>query len=209
MFEGGGMQRAYNLRVPDVDGPVPLVVSMHGALGNADALDRVSGWPEIAEREAVALLTPGKNTKPGGIWNLDPDGQDVAYLRQLLDEVEDDVCVDLDRVYLTGFSQGGMLSLILACGEPDRFAAIAPVAGMIDIDCDDRTTPVIAFHGTADDVVGFDGVQADPEMVGYADGPSVPELAEAWDAELVVDDGGHEWPSGAAERSWEFFEEHP
>ena len=110
-----------------------------------------------------------------------------------------------------GLSQGGMLSLLLACKHPGQFGAVAPVAGMIDLaSCQDRSTPVIAFHGTADRTVGYDG-KIGPNvqwLVGYAQGPTVPELAAEWQAQLVTNEGGHSYPPGAAEAAWTFFASH-
>ena len=211
-IRSGGISRPYNLRVPASDDPVPLVVNLHGALANADAQDKMSGWPALANQEGVALLTPGADATRRGFWWLSPDGSEpaVAYLRQLIGQVQGDVCVDLDRVYLTGFSQGAMLSLILACAEPGRFAAVAVVAGITDIQCADRSTPVIAFHGTSDEIVGFDGRMAPnvAGLVGYRVGPSVPELASEWQAKLATHSGGHEWPEDTTREAWDFFEDH-
>jgi polyhydroxybutyrate depolymerase len=55
---------------------------------------------------------------------------DLAFIEQLLDELADTLCIDLDRVYATGAGNGAMFVHRLGCNMPDRFAAIAPVAGM-------------------------------------------------------------------------------
>ena len=54
---------------------------------------------------------------------------DLAFVEQLLDELEDTLCIDLDRVYAMGMGNGAMFAHRLGCDMPDRFAAIAPVAG--------------------------------------------------------------------------------
>jgi len=56
---------------------------------------------------------------------------DVGFIEALLDELESTLCIDLDRVYATGISNGGMFVKRLGYDLPDRFAAIAPVAGTI------------------------------------------------------------------------------
>jgi polyhydroxybutyrate depolymerase len=62
-------------------------------------------------------------------------------------------------VYVTGLSNGAFLTSAVACRYADRIAAAAPVAGIRDIDgCDpSRPVPVVAFHGTADTFVAYDG----------------------------------------------------
>jgi polyhydroxybutyrate depolymerase len=62
-------------------------------------------------------------------------------------------------VFVTGLSNGAFLTSAVACRYADRIAAAAPVAGIRDIDgCDPaRPVPVVAFHGTADTFVSYDG----------------------------------------------------
>jgi polyhydroxybutyrate depolymerase len=55
---------------------------------------------------------------------------DLAFVEQLLDELEDTLCIDLNRVYATGLGHGAMFAYRLGCDMADRYAAIAPVAGM-------------------------------------------------------------------------------
>lgn len=56
---------------------------------------------------------------------------DIGFIEELLDQLEASVCLDLDRVYATGMSNGGMFVHRLGCALPDRFAAIAPVGGTL------------------------------------------------------------------------------
>ena len=91
---------------------------------------------------------------------------DVGFIAALLDELERTLCVDLDRVYATGISNGGMFVHRLGCDLPERFAAIAPVAGTLarGFNCAPPTSPgisMINIHGTRDRVVPFDGTPAD------------------------------------------------
>jgi polyhydroxybutyrate depolymerase len=56
---------------------------------------------------------------------------DVGFVGELLDRLEQTLCLDLDRVYATGMSNGGMFVHRLGCDMADRFAAIAPVGGTL------------------------------------------------------------------------------
>jgi polyhydroxybutyrate depolymerase len=82
----------------------------------------------------------------------------VDFISDLLDLLERDLCVDTARVYATGMSNGGQMSSLLACRLADRITAVAPVAGVEFSDtCGGRPVPVMAFHGTADPIVTYDG----------------------------------------------------
>src|SRR5690606_31858506 len=77
-----------------------------------------------------------------------------------VEQVQQQVCVDPDRIYATGMSNGGHMSHRLACEAADVFAAVAPVAGSMTVT--GNCTPaepisVLHFHGTSDSIVPYDG----------------------------------------------------
>jgi hypothetical protein len=92
---------------------------------------------------------------------------DVAFVDELLDDLEANLCIDASMVFSTGLSNGGFMSTRLACSLSSRIAAFAPVAGayypplfagLSGETCPDtRAVPMIAFHGTADTIVPFNG----------------------------------------------------
>jgi polyhydroxybutyrate depolymerase len=87
---------------------------------------------------------------------------DLAYVDKLLDELENTLCIDLDRVYATGISNGAMFVHRLGCDMPDRFAAIAPVAGTLakGFNCSPGTSASVSImhlHGDRDGLVPADG----------------------------------------------------
>lgn len=159
-FDDGGIKRLYNLEYPEKTDrkPLPMVVNIHGALANAKVQDTASDLPAKARQRDLAVLSPqgGEGTY---IWNLDPAGADVAFILSLIERVERDYCIDNTRVFLTGFSMGGMMSVVLACLRPDLFAGAAPVAGLLDPDpcAPHPNVALLAFQGTADDAVRYDG----------------------------------------------------
>jgi polyhydroxybutyrate depolymerase len=87
------------------------------------------------------------------------------------------VCVDQKRIYATGMSNGGFMSHRLGCERANRFAAIAPVAGVLGIppgSCTpSRPMPIIHFHGTADTLEPYDGG-------GTSGFPSVAQTISGW-----------------------------
>jgi polyhydroxybutyrate depolymerase len=101
---------------------------------------------------------------------------DVGFLSALIDTLHAQYGIDLNRVYSTGFSNGGFMSYRLACELSGRIAAIAPVAGtMTDAawgNCQpSRDIPVMHIHGTNDLVVFYNG--------GFGN-KSVDEVLELW-----------------------------
>ena len=90
---------------------------------------------------------------------------DVQFISELLDELEEKYCIDRNRVFATGISNGGMFVHRLGCELPHRFAAIAPVAGTLarGFNCAPSGDPPISMmniYATADDTVPFDGSPA-------------------------------------------------
>ena len=103
---------------------------------------------------------------------------DVGFVRALLDEVSRTLCIDHERVYATGMSNGGFFSHRLACDAADIITAVGPVAGplgLADEDCQPtRPVPIIHFHGTADEVVPYEGngggfPAVEPSLQGWAE----------------------------------------
>ena len=130
----------------------PLLLFLHGMGERGDDLDllRTYGPAKIAEHQPefpFICLTP--QCPEGETWI----GQ-LRVLKLLLDEVSSSYSVDLDRIYVTGFSMGGYGTWGLAMNYPEAFAAIAPICGggKALFAEDLKHIPVWAFHG-ADDLV--------------------------------------------------------
>jgi len=230
-FEWKGVEREYQLTVPenyDPSTPMPLLLDLHPLVGNIRLQSRVSMHPTEATARGYAVLTP-QGTRAGGngptFWGLSTAEQDEApddfgFLREMILRTERELCVDPDRIYSNGYSNGAGMSGALACGLDDRIAAIGPVAGVpLTRDCPDADpVSVIAFHGTADGTVAYGREGDDPtgverRMAQFADlggcdeGPTVTTLAddleflewmncnEGIDVQLYkVLGGGHNWP---------------
>jgi polyhydroxybutyrate depolymerase len=91
---------------------------------------------------------------------------DLAFVDQLLDELEYNLCIDRDRVYATGISNGAMLAHRLGCDMADRFAAIAPIAGTLakGFNCApdaSASLSIMHIHGNHDGIVPTDGSESD------------------------------------------------
>jgi polyhydroxybutyrate depolymerase len=95
----------------------------------------------------------------GGTYPPKGSANDVAFLTDLVPVLESKYCVDPRRVFVTGMSGGGRMASQLACDASGTFAAAAPVAGLrLPTPCPTtRPVPVVAFHGTADNVDPYNG----------------------------------------------------
>lgn len=191
-----GVERWYLVTVPEAhDGavPVPLVLDFHGLAEGAEVHTKMSAFSDTAESEGFVVAFPHGTGAPVQ-WKTttaDPANPDLAYVTQLLDTLGRELCIDESRVYATGLSMGAMMSSTLACTMGDRFAAIAPVAGITDPDpCEPgRPVPVLAFHGTADEILLFNGGVGDKlgEVLGGQDQPGPTTTT----APVDLDGAGH------------------
>ena len=160
----GGEERRFQLIVPDdYDGttPLPIVFALHGLTVSYAVVPAVSGFNEIAEQyDFIGVSPSGLLDGPTPYWVAAPipDNRDVAFISDLLDRLEAELCVDTSKVFSTGQSNGGQMSSQLACQLSDRITAVAPVAGVEFFEeCAGVPVPVMAFHGDADRVVTYEG----------------------------------------------------
>ena len=229
-FHGG--ERDFLLYVPtglSNANDLPLLFSFHGLGGTMQAQYSRSRFDLIADSEDFLLITPQAEQLSGTArWNLTggisaPWADDAGFIVTLIDILVDAGRVDPDRVYATGYSDGGYFSFELACLSAGRFAAVASVAGAMLSNqlsrCQPtRAMPVMQIHGTSDDVVPYSSAQ---NAVGYwrsvdqtgatpaetalpdtdpNDGRTVtqfvygPGINNASVVHLRVNDGEHAWP---------------
>jgi polyhydroxybutyrate depolymerase len=156
-----GVRRTALVDVPG-GARVPLVIALHGAGGNGRFMERYSGLTTAAKPRGFAVAYPDAE---GKFWQLAPSGEqahdDIAFIRSLIDQLEATTCVDPERVYVTGVSNGGGLTARLGCELSERIAAIAPVAGgyaKLPPCHPDRPVSVLEIHGTADASVPYSQV---------------------------------------------------
>jgi polyhydroxybutyrate depolymerase len=154
---------------------VPLILAFHGLGSNATQQEAYTGMSASSDAPGGGYIVAYPEGVPlsGGTqhWNTTllppPEPNDVAFVDQLITALSNQLCIDHTRVYATGMSNGGMMSSRLACSLSERIAAVAPVAGayyppvftfLPNETCEDtRPVPFIAFHGTEDNTVPWDG----------------------------------------------------
>jgi polyhydroxybutyrate depolymerase len=188
-----GLERTYSVRVParaDSIGAVPLVILLHGRGGSGSRLMVRSGFVAKADAEGFLLVAPEGTGDPRGWYTgFSPGGaiDDVGFVRVLTDTMSNRFPVDRARVYVAGYSNGGVLAHRVAADLSSRIAAAAVVAGTIGarsasgsevrIEAPRAPVPILIMHGDADDVVAYDETTL-PRQIGRP--MSAPEGARFW-----------------------------
>jgi len=156
-----------------------LLLSFHGLSAGAADQEYFTGFSALADSSAGGFIVayPQGSTSdamPLSHWNAwqqpSPEPDDVAFTDQLLDHLQSQLCIDRSRVYANGASNGAMMAVRLACSLSDRIAAVSAVVALYyppmsltsfpnpNETCGgSRPVPIVAFHGTDDDIVPFQG----------------------------------------------------
>jgi polyhydroxybutyrate depolymerase len=183
-----GEKRQYLLYVPrsyDRSKPAPLVISMHGAGGWPTQQMELSEWNRLAESERFIVVYPsGVDSAGPRVWHVDSGpglGRDARFISELIDKLEASYNIDPQRIYANGFSNGGGMAFVLSCTLSNRIAAVGMVGAAQTMPwswCrDDRSVPMIAFHGTADSFALYNGGMS---WVAPAPFPAVPRWTANW-----------------------------
>jgi len=156
----GGTEREYKIYVPkDLGAKRPLLISCHGM--NQDAAYQMG----MLDIQSVADTAKFVTVFPEGIgksWDI-TGNRDINFMLALIDEMAEKYDIDRGRVYLSGFSMGGMFTYHAMNKIADRIAAFAPISGYpmggATAKASVRPIPIIHTHGTSDDVVPFSNVK--------------------------------------------------
>ncbi len=159
-LEAQGLSRSYLIHVPPqaADGkPMPVVLNFHGGGGNAQGYQDYVLMDELADEKGFLVVYPnGTGPFEGRLltWNAgtccgyaeENQVDDVAFIRDLVEDLGTVVPLDADRIYATGLSNGAMMSYRLAAEAPDLVRGIAPVAGAMVLEASALTEPVAVIH---------------------------------------------------------------
>jgi polyhydroxybutyrate depolymerase len=169
-----GIERAYVVRAPAAQlpntEPLPLVFVLHGGGGNAANAEHMTGFTAKARKEGFIVVYPegtGRLQDKLLTWNvrhccayaMKNDVDDVGFINALIDELTRRYPVDARRIYVTGMSNGGMMTHRLGIELSNRIAAIAPVVATIFGDEGKPARPLAALmiNGMRDENVPYLG----------------------------------------------------
>ncbi|WP_200978648.1 PHB depolymerase family esterase [Echinicola sp. 20G] len=237
-----GLERTY-LFEPIQDQPekVPLLIVLHGGFGSGKQAQDSYQLTPIAQQHGYAVAYPDGLSREGRLlkirtWNAggccgyssENQVDDVKFISNLIDKLVKENNIDPRKVFITGMSNGAMMSYRLACEIPEKIRAIAPVAGAIlPVKSCGSPVPIIHFHSMQDQHVPLEGGKGKGPS-GFVF-PSLEEVMSTWEAinqckerdvtqqkgftlyqwnegavpmkYYITDDGGHSWP-GAEGKPW-------
>ena len=163
----GRAERSYELIGATSGRAKPLIIALHGNRGTGAQFANSGNWRALAARHDVMIALPDGLNKA---WNdgragaeirgnQTPAGtDDVAFLTTLAERLVADGLADRKRLYVTGISNGGMMTYRMLCERPDLFAAgAAVIANLTETTlarCKPaRPVPVLIMNGTEDKLV--------------------------------------------------------
>jgi polyhydroxybutyrate depolymerase len=176
-----GARRTYLVHVPpnySPKKPLPLVVVIHGAFDTAAGMEKYSTFSDLADRESFIVMYPNGMGIFGLFqhWNAghccgkaaNDDVDDVGFIASAINDVRVRLQIDPSRIYMVGFSNGGMLAYRFAAERGDILAAVAPLAASIGgrpsedapqwrIPDPVKPLSVITIHGMADNDIVYEG----------------------------------------------------
>jgi polyhydroxybutyrate depolymerase len=222
----GAAQRSYVQFVPktyDATKPLALIVGFH-TLGDTPEEGRAMFNLEAAAGGNAIFIYPAALRSAAfenkTRWDLSPTSADFTYVDALLQTVTANYCIDENRIFTTGFSNGGRMAALVGCRRGDAIRAIAPVApgggnepippnscvGNVAVwealgDADEAHTP--SGLAVRDFFVSANGCKATPTK---PDGCVAYEgCGEGMGLTFCRHDGGHVWPALASAEIWKFF----
>lgn len=193
----GGLKRTYRIHVPssqDKTRPMPLVIALHGGGGTGEGMERHTraGLNRLSDKDGFVVVYPDGIEKH---WN---DGRgkvqyrahrenvdDIGFISALIDDLVKRRNIDGKRIYITGISNGAMLSNRLACELAERISGIAPVAGNMPYDLAPHCAPskpvsVLMISGTKDPMMPWEGGEASFGRRTFGKVLSVMETIKFW-----------------------------
>ncbi|KAF7587122.1 hypothetical protein BBP40_007693 [Aspergillus hancockii] len=155
--------REYTLKVPDnydASKPHHLVFGLHWRGGNMNSVvngESIQPWYGLETRAKGSAILVAPNGRNAGWANT--NGEDVAFIDSIINQVESDLCVDQSSRFATGFSWGGGMSYALACSRAKEFKAVSVLSGGVISGCEGGHDPIayLGIHGINDNVLPFNG----------------------------------------------------
>jgi polyhydroxybutyrate depolymerase len=174
---------------------------LHGAFSTAKEAEIQTGFSELADKENFIVIYPDGAFGILGFlqhWNAghccgkaaEDNIDDLGFLDMVIADVRERFNIDKNRLYLVGFSNGGMMTYRYAAERSGSVAAAASVAASIGgrasqlddvwvIPAPAHTVPLITFHGKDDRNVPYHGGRS-PLKGGTREYFSVEQSIDFW-----------------------------
>ena len=137
----------------------PLLISCHGMDQDPNYQQSNTHWEAVADTAGFVVVYPRGGTGMS-TWDIQGD-KDTKWMTEIIDQMYTDYKIDKKRVYLSGFSMGGMFTYHSMSKIADKIAAFAPTSGTNVFGASKamRPVPIIHPHGTNDDVLNYSQVE--------------------------------------------------
>jgi poly(3-hydroxybutyrate) depolymerase len=155
----GGRSRSLFVYAPGgIPQNSPLVISLHGLNQDINYQKNQAKWELVADTAKFVVVYPAGE---GNSWDISGN-KDTDFILAIIESMVTRYGIDRSKVYVSGFSMGGMMSYHVANKIADKVAAIGPVSGYLFANpvSSSRPMPIMHVHGTTDDVVNYSGVAA-------------------------------------------------
>jgi poly(3-hydroxybutyrate) depolymerase len=224
-FKIGSTTNSCNFYVPSNATKPPVVFFIHGANGSGGGFENETKGDVVAEKEKFIAVYPSASGNGGaGVWNDMSGTSNFPLFKAILDTLDKRYSIDRNKIYMTGFSQGGFISFVAGCSFSDIFAAVAPVSGHAGSSCNiKRPVPVHLIFGAQEDKAAFvkdlqiwlklDTCPATPTVTRPFNGVTRVTYGPCAQGTYVIMDSvsgqGHMWPNkmNTAEEVWTFFKQ--
>lgn len=137
----------------------PLLLSFHGMDQDPNYQQQNTHWEAVADTAGFLVVYPRGGTG-FSTWDISGD-KDTKWVTEIIAQMAKDYDIDTKRVYMSGFSMGGMFSYHSMGKIADKIAAFAPCSGYLmgGAGTAMRPVPIFHTHGTTDDVVGYNNLE--------------------------------------------------
>ncbi len=171
-FSGSAGTLDYRLIKPEGNGtPKAMLVMLHGSgiSGPTQEWFSQGQLQSLATKESIVVVLPSAGGEHKGWQDYEnpnhPLSQEVPdqlpVLLEMIDNLSSDYGFDRRNVALSGYSNGGTMSMRMACEADTPFAAVgtygSPTTTRLLNDGCAHPTPVMLNHGTKDGTNKFEG----------------------------------------------------
>lgn len=150
--------RSYHVREPNEwDGvsPLPVMLHFHGWARQGTLIVKHSRISGATAPRGVLLLAPNGVSKTWDFWS--PNSPDTDFAEQVLKDAAERYPIDLENIYVSGYSYGAAMAWRFACEAPIKLRALLAVSGTLDQyeTCETAPIEVRHVHGLKDNVLDF------------------------------------------------------
>lgn len=141
----------------------PAIVLLHYLHGTPEDMADLTNIARVARDSGAWVILPDGVQ---GKWNYGAASvktvNDVKFLGRVIDDAIANYPIDAQRIYMAGYSNGGLMAQRFACEQPGRIAAVGVVSTTIEqldaLGCRPPVgTPMLYINGVADPIVPFNG----------------------------------------------------